>query len=870
MGVAGLWELLRPAAKTRSLTDIAIREGFEANPNGKRGFRLGIDASIWFFHAEYGREGENPVLRTLFFRCATLMRTTFLPIFVFDGPKRPDVKRGKKINRSGHKLIPGMKQIVEAFGFEWRMAPGEAEAELAYLNRIGVIDGILSDDVDNFLFGATTVIRNSSNTLSGNRAHPALNAVGKDDKNHSRVFRIEDITNHPDIRLTRGGMILIGLMSGGDYHQAGVDRCGPATAHGLAKCGFGDSLYEAARALDCQDLPEFLVAWRHELRQELRTNSKGLLGRKQVALANSIPESFPDIDILLSYVNPITSESMGRDSNNTRLTWSKEPDLAKLAEACEFYFEWGYKEAIIKRFRTIMWPPIVLRILRRAVLDLDDTPSPRSILLSTPHKSSQAANVCGTPSKMIAKHFSSSPSKSQRHADTGSDSDEDEYRLITRIHSMRMHTSTDGILEYRIEIVPKQLVHLTASGIKGIRAPEGPDEWASEEEDEEGATKKRGKGKPVDPEEHLRLWMPACLVKLVEPTLVQQFEDIQEEKRLKKLKKGSRPAAGSHKPVKNRKTKAKPDTDSEDVLSMPDRKLKKPTKKLQKAAKRLPVVDISDEGDGSSADELPEHILLDLPKAKEGVLSPVQSGTEISSNDPFVSSASARTGIRDLTKKKSQTSLGLEKDSNDLKSFFTVTQKASSKHPKGSVLAGTSRILSALGQTESSTSKIRHESKESNDEESIFFSLKVPSPSKSPSKRKANAKASTSNSERKSQQRLHKSPRKRADHTSPKATQRRPSSPSPSSSRLPARGRIFTQVIDILTDSETDEPSPKAKDTTLPAPPVRSLPPLMAARERFKAKNASTTNLSSKIVQPLQKNPKRNIPWLSSDIIDLT
>jgi len=98
-----------------------VKGGFEANPDEKRGFRLGIDASIWFFHAEYGKEGENPVLRTLFFRCATLMRTTFLPLFVFDGPKRPDVKRGKKINRTSHKLIPGMKQIVEAFGFEWRM-----------------------------------------------------------------------------------------------------------------------------------------------------------------------------------------------------------------------------------------------------------------------------------------------------------------------------------------------------------------------------------------------------------------------------------------------------------------------------------------------------------------------------------------------------------------------------------------------------------------------------------------------------------------------------------------------------------------------------------------------------------------------------
>lgn len=45
-------------------------------------------------------------------------------------------------------------------------APGEAEAELAYLNQLRVIDGILSDDVDNFLFGATTVIRKYVNQNS--------------------------------------------------------------------------------------------------------------------------------------------------------------------------------------------------------------------------------------------------------------------------------------------------------------------------------------------------------------------------------------------------------------------------------------------------------------------------------------------------------------------------------------------------------------------------------------------------------------------------------------------------------------------------------------------------------------------------------
>lgn len=191
MGVTGLWDvstlarlrapsdaaqILRPSGTLRSLTHIAVVDGFEANPANLRGLRIGIDASIWFFHAAHGREGENPELRTLFFRCARLVSAPFLPLFIFDGPKRPKVKRGKRISGEKHWLVDSMKGIIEAFGFEWRMvcstlfftsrcsadhlkAPGEAEAELAYLNSIGIIDAVVSDDVDNFLFGAKIVIR---------------------------------------------------------------------------------------------------------------------------------------------------------------------------------------------------------------------------------------------------------------------------------------------------------------------------------------------------------------------------------------------------------------------------------------------------------------------------------------------------------------------------------------------------------------------------------------------------------------------------------------------------------------------------------------------------------------------------------------
>jgi hypothetical protein len=138
MGVTGLWDvrqrrlmspfvlltrvqILRPAHEVRSLTHIAVVDGFETNPSGVRGFRIGIDASIWFFHAAHGKEGENPELRTLFFRCTRLMAMPFLPLFIFDGPKRPSVKRGKRITGNQHWLTNGMKSIIEAFGFEWRM-----------------------------------------------------------------------------------------------------------------------------------------------------------------------------------------------------------------------------------------------------------------------------------------------------------------------------------------------------------------------------------------------------------------------------------------------------------------------------------------------------------------------------------------------------------------------------------------------------------------------------------------------------------------------------------------------------------------------------------------------------------------------------
>ncbi|KAG8846462.1 hypothetical protein FRB96_001986 [Tulasnella sp. 330] len=538
------------------MVHLTVIDGFEKNEGGRRGYRVGIDASIWFFHSQWGREGENPELRTMFFRMARLLEVPFLPVFVFDGPERPKFKRGKKVSGRQHWMEDGVKKMATAFGFQWWEAPGEAEAELAWLNSQGYIDAVLSDDGDTFLFGAQVVVRNPSNTLSGNRSRPIKNSEGKDDGKHVVIVRADDIRQREDIGLTHGGLILIGLLSGGDYDEGGVMRCGPKIAQGLARCGFGDELVTAVNKLPENLLPGWLDVWRNALRTELRTNSRRIIGRKYTSLASSIPDTFPNLDVVRSYTAPVTTGSKGRRVPYEKW-WRVEPNIADIARVCEMYFEWGVKATIVKRFRTVLWTGAVIRILRRAARDedakmngvpTDDEYSNDATM--TPKKNSKRPPkhlAVGTPSKMITKYFSTLGINSPDKTAGNGDEDEDEAPLMVKIHSTRNHASTDGLLEYRVEIAPAQLVALAESGVKGDRkldteqaAQQFSDCDGDGDDDDEGDEKARKGPKklPPEPSGHLRIWLPACMVEYVQPGIVEEFEEKESKKAAKKAGKG--------------------------------------------------------------------------------------------------------------------------------------------------------------------------------------------------------------------------------------------------------------------------------------------------------------------------------------------
>ncbi|KAH8102504.1 hypothetical protein BXZ70DRAFT_928765 [Cristinia sonorae] len=529
MGIQGLWELLQPAGVSRSLHNIAVVDGFERNPSGKRAFRLGIDISIWYEHAQFAKGGANPDIRLLFYRLLNLLEHPILPLVVFDGRERPRVKRGSKLGKTGsHKLTKKLKEMLDAFGIEWREAKGEAEAELAFLNREGYIDAILTDDVDAFAFGAKMIIKNASKNLSGNKSNPALDSNEKESETHHWVYDAEAIRNHSEIGLTRGGLILFALLSGGDYDTDGAKGFGRTTARALARCGFGDRLLQAFELMHGQNMGTFLAQWRDEVNSELRTNSRGFLTRTSTTL--TLPPYFPNLEVLKYYVNPVASlQSNGGGGRHLRDRGNLS--ISRLAGFCEEHFdEWASRRQILNRFRNLVWEAAVMQLLRRAALEADEKERLKRGAdgnngIRGPLTPAVEEGV-GTHYTLVKRYLDTEPldpfdrisaAFANRQVDPSQRMIVDPSPIIQKVVGYREHASTDALPQYRVVINPIHMVKLAEAGIKG-KYPEP-------------ATKKQKKKPDSEPHDLDKHWISASMMRQVHPGLVQEYEKLEAEKK---------------------------------------------------------------------------------------------------------------------------------------------------------------------------------------------------------------------------------------------------------------------------------------------------------------------------------------------------
>ncbi|KAL7280544.1 hypothetical protein ACG7TL_004963 [Trametes sanguinea] len=333
MGIDGLWKLVQHAGEHRSLNALALQHGLHGNRADKL-YYIGVDVSIWMYQVQntfsigHAQAGENPELRTIFFRLSALAKHPIHLIFVAD-------------------------ELVTAFGFRWLEAAGEAEAELCRMNQLGVIDAVMTEDSDALIHGAKVILRS-----------PSFKNRGKDD-----LFMLRCHTLWRD-GLSQGDMILLALLVGSDYDPIGLPRCGMRTALGVLKYGLGISLYAGYRTYDRgYELEDFFSRWRSRLRDVLRSDPRGFIGRLNPSLADSVSDSFPPRHVLDCFVYP----HLLPEDSYVAIHPPGLLDIPRLAKLCEIHFSWGNPAQLLTTLRTSLWPAEVARLLLNMCLERTNT-----------------------------------------------------------------------------------------------------------------------------------------------------------------------------------------------------------------------------------------------------------------------------------------------------------------------------------------------------------------------------------------------------------------------------------------------------------------------------------------------------------------
>ncbi|KAI6029268.1 PIN domain-like protein [Pisolithus microcarpus] len=326
-------KIIAPAARRSSLGELGA-ESFD--PSSKRAggqlLTVGFNASAWMyslvnvFSWRRAGTGQSHEMKIIFRRLSALSQFLLHAYFVFDGPDCPQLKRGKDIpSLSAPRLLSQrFQELLTAFGFNWHVAPGEAEAELACLQSLGLIDAVATPYNDALLFGVTCIICSVPN-------------IGR----YEDVYIYTPDAIEKDASLEWGDLLLIVLMSSTDNDASG-SWCSVEVAHRLAYYGFGRSLLEAAVSFPFVEFMDFVAKWRDDVCEVLRTDPQRLLGGKHHEIARIIKEEhteFPDPTVLAMYLLPLTSWSDGHSPVTT--TTSRQPDLHSLATFCLQCLSWS-------------------------------------------------------------------------------------------------------------------------------------------------------------------------------------------------------------------------------------------------------------------------------------------------------------------------------------------------------------------------------------------------------------------------------------------------------------------------------------------------------------------------------------------------
>nr|BAK08020.1 predicted protein [Hordeum vulgare subsp. vulgare] len=245
------------------------------------------------------------------------------------------------------------QELLQMFGLPYIIAPMEAEAQCAYMEINNLVDGVVTDDSDVFLFGARNVYKNIF-----------------DDRKYVETYLMKDIES--ELGLTREQLIRMAMLLGSDYTE-GISGIGIVNAievvHAFPE---EDGLQQFREWIESPD-PAILGKFDVESSGSSKRRKSGgnescekgnslepecVEGSdnnqssnetqhiKEVFMSNHrnvsknwhIPSTFPSETVINAYISPQV------DDSTERFSWGR-PDLSLLRKLCWERFGWNKEKA---------------------------------------------------------------------------------------------------------------------------------------------------------------------------------------------------------------------------------------------------------------------------------------------------------------------------------------------------------------------------------------------------------------------------------------------------------------------------------------------------------------------------------------------
>ena len=192
-------------------------------------------------------------LSGLFYRTTNLMNKGLKLVFVFDGEPpeqkrkthelRGEIKREARekyesLKEAGEfeeaskyagrfvtlnaEMIEESKRLLKALGLPVVQAPGEGEAQAAFMAKQGDVWASASQDYDSLLFQAPRLIQNLTLARKRKLASGAFVAI------EPQLIELQKVLN--SLQINQDQLICLGILIGTDYNPKGVKGIGPKTA----------------------------------------------------------------------------------------------------------------------------------------------------------------------------------------------------------------------------------------------------------------------------------------------------------------------------------------------------------------------------------------------------------------------------------------------------------------------------------------------------------------------------------------------------------------------------------------------------------------------------------------------------------------